>query len=80
MNEENEKEVINGYEIKSAVWVGTEQFLFGVHKDKNEPQRYLKCKKVSNELFFVYENGVSCDDYFEANRGQKAACLFAKHY
>ncbi len=43
MNED--KLIIDGYEIKSVVCVGTEQYLFGVHQNKDEPKRYMKCNR-----------------------------------
>ncbi len=67
MNED--KLIIDGYEIKSVVCVGTEQYLFGVHQDKDETKRYMKCREVSNEILTFYEDREFYEDYFEAMRG-----------
>ncbi len=63
---ENKKQMIDDYKIESRVWVGTKQYLFGVHKDRNESQRYMKCRAYQRDIFDVYDKGMTSNDYFSA--------------
>lgn len=66
MPEDEKKEMINGYEVDSSVWVGNKRIIFAIHPDEQEQYRYLKCIAIPNEILVMYENAVASTDYFEA--------------
>lgn len=64
MQEDEEKEIINGYEVDSSVWVGNKRIIFAIHPDEKEECRYLKCIASQQDIFTRYENIVISNDYF----------------
>ena len=62
-NEGNE--MINDYAVKNEVFVGNRRYLFAVHTDEKEPQRFLKCQCYDDELFRLYVNAVTSNDFVE---------------
>ena len=62
-NEGNE--MINDYAVKNEVFVGNRRYLFAVHTDEKEPQRFLKCQCYDDELFRHYVNAVTSNDFVE---------------
>ena len=50
------KEMINDYAVKNEVFVGNRRYLFAVHTDEKEPQRFLKCQCYSD--WFVHSSRV----------------------
>ena len=64
MQENNEKEIIEGYEIKHTMRVGGKKFAFGIHEDPNHKNRYFEGVITENDIFLNYE-GYASDDYFE---------------
>ena len=59
------KEMINDYAVKNEVFVGNRRYLFAVHTDEKEPQRFLKCQCYDDELFRHYVNAVTSNDFVE---------------
>ena len=64
INEEG-KEMINDYAVKNEVFIGNRRYLFAVHTDEKEPQRFLKCQCYDDELFRHYVNAVTSNDFVE---------------
>ena len=64
INEEG-KEKINDYAVKNEVFIGNRRYLFAVHTDEKEPQRFLKCQCYDDELFRHYVNAVTSKDFVE---------------
>lgn len=64
INEEG-KEMINDYAVKNEVFIGNRRYLFAVHTDDKEPQRFLKCQCYDDELFRHYVNAVTSNDFVE---------------
>ena len=62
-NEGNE--MINDYAVKNEVFVGNRRYLFAVHTDEKEPQRFLKCQCYDDDLFRHYVNAVTSNDFVE---------------
>ena len=60
-----EKEMINDYAVKNEVFIGSRRYLFAVHTDDKEPQRFLKCQSYDDELFRRYVNAVTSNDFVE---------------
>ena len=58
-------EMINDYAVKNEVFVGNRRYLFAVHTDEKEPQRFLKCQCYDDELFRHYVNAVTSNDFVE---------------
>lgn len=59
------KEMINDYAVKNEVFIGNRRYLFAVHTDDKEPQRFLKCQCYDDELFRHYVNAVTSNDFVE---------------
>ena len=59
------KEMINDYAVKNEVFVGNRRYLFAVHTDEKEPQRFLKCQCYDDDLFRHYVNAVTSNDFVE---------------
>ena len=59
------KEMINDYAVKNEVFIGNRRYLFAVHTDEKEPQRFLKCQCYDDELFRHYVNAVTSNDFVE---------------
>ena len=59
------KEMINDYAVKNEVFVGNRRYLFAIHKNEKEPQRFLKCQCYDDELFRHYVNAVTSNDFVE---------------
>ena len=59
------KEMINDYAVKNEVFVGNRRYLFAVHTDEKEPQRFLKCQCYDDELFRHYVNAITSNDFVE---------------
>ena len=59
------KEMINDYAVQNEVFVGNRRYLFAVHTDEKEPQRFLKCQCYDDELFRHYVNAVTSNDFVE---------------
>ena len=57
--------MINDYAVKNEVFVGNRRYLFAVHTDEKEPQRFLKCQCYDDELFRHYVNAVTSNDFVE---------------
>ena len=47
------------------MFVGNRRYLFAVHTDEKEPQRFLKCQCYDDELFRHYVNAVTSNDFVE---------------
>lgn len=62
---DKDKEIISGYEAVSSVQVGSKRMIFGIHTDKNEKNRYMKCISTEDELFRRYDEVLVSNDYFE---------------
>ena len=60
-----EKEMINDYVVQNEVFVGSRRYLFAIHKNDKEPQRFLKCQCYDDELFRHYVNAVTSNDFVE---------------
>ena len=60
-----EKEMIDGYEIKSSISVGDKRMVFGVNETSKEKDRYFSAVVTDNGIFGRYE-GITSGDYFEA--------------
>ena len=48
------KEMINDYAVQNEVFVGNRRYLFAIHKNDKEPQRFLKCQCYDDDLFRHY--------------------------
>ena len=59
------KEMINDYAVQNEVFVGNRRYLFAIHKNEKEPQRFLKCQCYDDELFRHYVNAVTSNDFVE---------------
>ena len=59
------KEMINDYAVQNEVFGGNRRYLFAVHTDEKEPQRFLKCQCYDDELFRHYVNAVTSNDFVE---------------
>lgn len=59
------KEMINDYAVQNEVFVGNRRYLFAIHTDDKEPQRFLKCQSYDDELFRRYVNAVTSNDFVE---------------
>ena len=59
------KEMINDYAVQNEVFVGNRRYLFAVHTDDKEPQRFLKCQCYDDELFRHYVNAITSNDFVE---------------
>ena len=59
------KEMINDYAVKNEVFIGNRRYLFAVHTDEKEPQRFLKCQCYDDDLFRHYVNAVTSNDFVE---------------
>ena len=59
------KEMINDYAVQNEVFVGNRKYLFAIHKNDKEPQRFLKCQCYDDELFRHYVNAVTSNDFVE---------------
>ena len=59
------KEMINDYAVQNEVFVGNRRYLFAIHKNDKEPQRFLKCQCYDDELFRHYVNAVTSNDFVE---------------
>ena len=57
--------MINDYAVKNEVFIGSRRYLFAVHTDDKEPQRFLKCQCYDDELFRHYVNAVTSNDFVE---------------
>ena len=64
MQENNEKEIIEGYEIKHSMKVGGKRFAFGIHTDPRHRDKYFEGVITHNDIFVNYE-GYASDNYFE---------------
>ena len=64
MQENNEKEIIEGYEIKHSMKVGGKRFAFGIHVDPRHKDKYFEGVITQNDIFVNYE-GYASDDYYE---------------
>ena len=64
MQENNEKEIIEGYEIKHSMKVGGKRFAFGIHVDPRHKDKYFEGVITQNDIFINYE-GYASDDYYE---------------
>ena len=64
MQENNEKEIIEGYEIKHSMKVGGKRFAFGIHVDPRHNDKYFEGVITQNDIFVNYE-GYASDDYYE---------------
>ena len=64
INEEG-KEMINDYAVQNEVFVGNRRYLFAIHKNDKEPQRFLKCQCYDDDLFRHYVNAVTSNDFVE---------------
>ena len=53
------KEMINDYAVKNEVFVGNRRYLFAVHTDEKEPQRFLKCQCYPNVSGALTQRGLS---------------------
>lgn len=62
----NDTEFIEGYEVKSSVWIGDKRVIFAVHYSDQEPHPYMKCTAIPGSVFTRYENAVASSDYLEA--------------
>ena len=63
-HEQNEKEIIEGYEIKYSMKVGGKRFAFGIHIDPKHKDKYFEGVITYNDIFANYE-GYASDDYFD---------------
>ena len=63
-HEKNEKEIIEGYEIKHSMKVGGKRFAFGIHTDPTHKDKYFEGVITQNDIFVNYE-GYASDDYYE---------------
>ena len=59
------KEMINDYAVQNEVFVGNRRYLFAIHKNDKEPQRFLKCQCYDDDLFRHYVNAVTSNDFVE---------------
>ena len=59
------KEMINDYAVQNEVFVGNRRYLFAIHKNDKEPQRFLKCQCYDDDLFRHYVNAVTSNDLVE---------------
>ena len=59
------KEMINDYAVQNEVFVGNRRYLFAIHKNDKEPQRFLKCQCYDDELFRHYVNAITSNDFVE---------------
>lgn len=59
------KEMINDYAVQNEVLVGNRRYLFAIHKNDKEPQRFLKCQCYDDDLFRHYVNAVTSNDFVE---------------
>ena len=64
MRETNEKEIVEGYEIKYSIQVGGKRFAFGIHVDPNHKDKYFEGVITHHDIFLNYE-GYASDDYYE---------------
>ena len=64
---EQEKEVFEGYEIKSSVRIGSKRLVMGIHEDKHHEKPYFVGDVKQDEIFVRY-SGYVYKDYFEAVR------------
>ena len=64
---EQEKEVFEGYEIKSSVRIGSKRLVMGIHEDKHHENPYFVGDVKQDEIFVRY-SGYVYKDYFEAVR------------
>lgn len=64
MEENKEKEIIEGYEIKHSMKVGGKRFAFGIHTDPRHRDKYFEGVITHNDIFVNYE-GYASDNYFE---------------
>ena len=62
--EQNEKEIIEGYEIKHTMRIGGKKFAFGIHIDPKHKDKYFEGVITYNDIFANYE-GYASDDYFD---------------
>ena len=62
---DEEKEMIEDYEIESSTWIDGKRIVFGVNEKNKEKPRYISCIVLDNGLFGRYE-GIISDDYLEA--------------
>lgn len=61
----DEKEVIEGYEVRHSIEFGNRRVIFAVHPDEKEEMPYLKCISTENGLVRVFESAVVSDNYDE---------------
>ncbi len=59
------KEMIKDYAVKNEVFIGNRRYLFAIHTNDKEPQRFMKCQCFDDELFRHYENVVTSNDFVE---------------
>jgi len=64
-NRDEEKEMIEDYEVKSSVWIDGKRIVFGINEENKEKPRFISCIILDNGIFGRYE-GIASDDYFEA--------------
>lgn len=63
-----EKEMINDYIVENVVRIGNSRYIFAIHSDPREEQRFLKCKNYNDEIFTHYENVLTGDDFVSMMR------------
>ena len=66
-NNEQEKEVFEGYEIKNSVRIGGKRLVMGIHQDRYSEKPYFVGDVKQDEIFVTY-SGYAYKDYFEAVR------------
>ena len=57
-HEKNEKEIIEGYEIKHTMRIGGKKFAFGIHIDPKHKDKYFEGVITYNDIFANYEGSV----------------------
>ena len=63
MHEQEEKRIVEGYEIVQAVRIGDNEVVFGVNEKAEMP--YFCSFYTSNTIFESYEESMISDDYVE---------------
>lgn len=63
--EKEEKEIIEGYTVRSSVWVGGKRMIYAKDETEQKEMPYMKCIYTENELFGRYDDAVISDSFEE---------------
>lgn len=82
---DNEREIIEGYEIDSSIWIGDRRICFGISENTNEKYPYMVCVYESDGYIFPVCDRMFCSDDFSealtifANKITECAKVIEEH-